>query len=157
MRSCRRTLVEAIYDRDYGRVAGIWRSTSETSEVRVSPDTYIEVTDIGKVQIVRRKAVRVVASVLLAVSVAACGSSAEISDGDVETTTPRPETTATSVAEPTLSTSQSEETEESADGADSGGESTESEASAAETSSRAVEVLLSCSEKTLKGSKIIST
>ena len=135
MRSCRRTLVEAIYDRDYGRVAGIWRSTSETSEVRVSPDTYIEVTDIGKVQIVRRKAVRVVASVLLAVSVAACGSSAEISDGDVETTTPRPETTATSVAEPTLSTSQSEETEESADGADSGGESTESEASAAETSS----------------------
>ena len=118
MRSCRRTLVEAIYDRDYGRVAGIWRSTSETSEVRVSPDTYIEVTDIGKVQIVRRKAVRVVASVLLAVSVAACGSSAEISDGDVETTTPRPETTATSVAEPTLSTSQSEETEESADGAD---------------------------------------
>ena len=61
MRSCRRTLVEAIYDRDYGRVAGIWRSTSETSEVRVSPDTYIEVTDIGKVQIVRRKAVRVVA------------------------------------------------------------------------------------------------
>ena len=92
-------------------------------------------TDIGKVQIVRRKAVRVVASVLLAVSVAACGSSAEISDGDVETTTPRPETTATSVAEPTLSTSQSEETEESADGADSGGESTESEASAAETSS----------------------
>ena len=28
---------------------------SETSEVRVSPDTYIEVTDIGKVQIVRRK------------------------------------------------------------------------------------------------------
>ena len=114
-------------------------------------------TDIGKVQIVRRKAVRVVASVLLAVSVAACGSSAEISDGDVETTTPRPETTATSVAEPTLSTSQSEETEESADGADSGGESTESEASAAETPRRAVEVLLSCSEKTLKGSKIIST
>ena len=132
MRSCRRTLVEAIYDRDYGRVAGIWRSTSETSEVRVTID--IEVTDIGKVQIVRRKAVRVVASVLLAVSVAACGSSAEISDGDVETTTPRPETTAPSVAEPTLST-QDEETEESADGADSGGESTESEASAAETSS----------------------
>ena len=92
-------------------------------------------TDIGKVQMVRRKAVRVVASVLLAVSVAACGSSAEISDGDVETTTPRTETTAVSVAEPTLSTSESEETEESAGSADSGGESTESEASAAETSS----------------------
>ena len=64
-------------------------------------------TDIGKVQIVRRKAVRVVASVLLAVSVAACGSSAEISDGDVETTT-LAQKPLTSVAEPTLSTSQSE-------------------------------------------------
>ena len=81
---------------------------------------------------VRHKAVRVVASVLLAMSVAACGSSAETSDGDVETTTPRTETTATSVAEPTLSTSESEETEESAGGADSGGESTESEPSDAE-------------------------
>ncbi|MGB1645514.1 MAG: hypothetical protein ACPHES_10495, partial [Ilumatobacteraceae bacterium] len=81
---------------------------------------------------VRHKAARVMASVLLAVSVAACGSSAETSDGDVETTTPRTETTATSVAEPTLSTSESEDTEESAGGADSGGESTESEASAAE-------------------------
>ena len=67
IRSCGRTLAEAICDRVYGRVAGIWRSTKEKSEVRVSPRTYIGVTDIGKVQMVRRKAVRVVASVLLAV------------------------------------------------------------------------------------------
>ena len=75
------TLAEAVCDQDYGWVAGIWRSSRKTSKIRVSPHPYIEVTDICKVQIVRRKAVRVMASVLLAVSVAACGSSAEISDG----------------------------------------------------------------------------
>jgi hypothetical protein len=60
------------------------------------PRIFIEAIETSRVQIVRRKAVRVVNSLLLAVAAVARGSAAGITDGDVEITMPPTETIAAS-------------------------------------------------------------